>query len=113
MPRQRRRRRRPQSRVSASTVGAPLNGAISSDARSVNDVIRPWWKPTLGVVFAFSLGLWLGGTASVADAASSVALAVGALGVAIASARLLRNRLYSNRLRALRERRVREEPEAD
>jgi hypothetical protein len=63
----------------------------------------------LGIVFAFSLGLWLGGTASVADVASSIALAGGAVGVALASARLLRNRLYQNRLRAMRERRDRED----
>ena len=55
------------------------------------------------------LGLWLGGTASVADFASGVALIAGAIGVAIAAARLLRNRLYENRLRAMRERRDRED----
>ena len=103
MPRQRRRRRRPPT-------NAPSAGSVSPAARgSDSNIIRPWWKPTLGIVFAFSLGLWLGGTASVADVASGVALAGGAIGVAITSARVLRNRLYQNRLRAMCERRDRED----
>jgi hypothetical protein len=73
-------------------------------AATGTNIIRPWWKPTLATVFAFSLGLWLGGTASVADVASGGALILGAIGVAATSARLLRNRLYENRLRSIRER---------
>ena len=104
MPRQRRRRRRPTPGSHPAPTGASTNSAGISPS-----IVSPWWKPTLGIVFAFSLGLWLGGTASVADFASGVALIVGAIGVAIAAARLLRNRLYENRLRAMCERRDRED----
>ena len=102
MPRQRRRRRSPASSP------APA-GTSTANTDASPGTLRPWWKPTLGIVFAFSLGLWLGGTASVADVASGVALIAGAIGIAVTSARLLRNRLYENRLRAMRERRDREE----
>ncbi len=74
--------------------------------------MRPWWKPTLGIVLAFSLGLWLGGVLSVADSATAVALVGGAIGVGLSGARLFRLRLYRQRVEA-RARRMRAEQRDD
>ena len=93
MPRQRRRRRR------AGATTPPRADPLSSSA-SVAQVVRPWWKPTLGIVLAFSLGLWLGGVLSVADSATAVALVGGAVGVGLSGARLFRLRLYRQRVEA-------------
>lgn len=104
MPRQRRRRRR-----ASATPPPPADSQSSS---TVAQVVRPWWKPTLGIVLAFSLGLWLGGVLSVADSATAVALVGGAVGVGLSGARLFRLRLYRQRVEA-RERRMRAEQRDD
>lgn len=104
MPRQRRRRRR------ASATLPPR--ADSQSNSTVEQVVRPWWKPTLGIVLAFSLGLWLGGVLSVTDSATAVALVGGAIGVGLSGARLFRLRLYRQRVEA-RERRMRAEQRDD
>ncbi len=88
MPRQRRRRRRHEPRRSRAAAPDLLQRAADP---------RPWWKPTLGVVVAFSAGLWLGGTLSVVEVAGGAALILGALGVGMGGARLLGRRLRERR----------------
>jgi hypothetical protein len=67
---------------------------------------RPWWLPTLGIVTAFFAGLWLGGTLSLSDTATSVALIGGAIGTGVGFARLLGLRLRARKLQQLRQRRA-------
>ena len=74
---------------------------------------RPWWRPTLPVVVAFSGGLWIGATLSFADTASAVGLFVGVLGLALGGARLLSNRIRADRVRAARERAAIEDEDED
>ena len=58
---------------------------------------RAWWLPTAGVLTAFSAGLWLGGTLSLTETASAVALIVGAVGTGTGLARLVRRDLVRRR----------------
>ncbi|MXY80323.1 MAG: hypothetical protein F4Y94_11760 [Chloroflexi bacterium] len=102
MPRQRRRRRR---RARAERGAQPQgSGQQSASLAPVDAVrVRPWWRPTVAVVIAFSAGLWVGATLSFADTASGAALLAGALGMGLGGARLLSNKLRRDRLRAARE----------
>ena len=108
MPRQRRRRRRrPPNPAAPSAVasGSP------STSRALLDIVtqRPWWQPTLGVFIAFFAGLWVGGTASVTDVASGVALVAGAIGTGSGLAHLFGRRLRARKLEQIRQRRAAEE----
>ena len=101
MPRQRRRRRR---RARAERDAQPQGSGQQSPAPApVAAPPRPWWRPTVAVVIAFSAGLWVGATLSFADTASGAALLAGALGMGLGGARLLSNKLRRDRLRAARE----------
>lgn len=131
MPRQRRRRRR-QAATAQSGASAALPNAASarehrrpasptssrSHASSGSDgstapAGRSRWLPTLGVAFAFSLGLWLGGLLSVTDTASAVALLGGVVGLGLTGARMLRRWIERRRLLAIRQRRDRQDQLAD
>ena len=110
MPRERRRRRR---RPRAQARGKPVQ---IEEARGDDSAVargRPWRRPTLAVVMAFSGGLWIGATLSFADWASGVGLLVGVLGLALGGARLVSNRIRRDRLRAARARRESAEAYAD
>lgn len=100
MPRQRRRRRR---RSRAQTAPGPAGSERPQAPAPVAAPPRPWWRPTVAVVIAFSAGLWVGATLSFADSASGAALLAGALGMGLGGARLLSNKLRRDRLRAARE----------
>ncbi len=102
MPRQRRRRRRrsrAQTDAGPRDSGRPAAPAPPAPAAPP----RPWWRPTVAVVIAFSAGLWLGATLSFADSASGAALLAGAVGMGLGGARLLSNKLRRDRRRAARE----------
>ncbi len=97
MPRQRRRRRRrarPTSDAPRPASGAVVGGPPRSEIEG-----RPWWRPTLAVVVAFSAGLWLGATLSFGDTTAFAGLLVGAVGLGLGGSRLLSNRLRRQRLR--------------
>lgn len=83
-----------------------MREAPSSSTRNglTASVVRPWWKPTLGVAFAFSFGLWLGGTLSLTDVLSAAALIGGAIGMGTALARQACRRMREKRLQAWRAR---------
>lgn len=117
MPRERRRRRRrrPRAQSGAGAAPSPLieqggrseQGDAARARPSVRRSVaatRPWWRPTLPVLVAFSGGLWIGATLSFADSASAVGLLVGVLGLALGGARLLSNRIRESRLRDARAR---------
>lgn len=112
MPRQRRRRRRPPNHA-APNPAAPSTVASGSAStpRSLLDIVtqRPWWQPTLGVFIAFFAGLWVGGTASVTDVASGVALVAGAIGTGSGLAHLFGRRLRARKLEQIQRRRAAEE----
>ncbi|MDE2640594.1 MAG: hypothetical protein OXI03_08440, partial [Chloroflexota bacterium] len=95
----RRRRRRSRAQTAAGPGGSERPQAPAPVAASP----RPWWRPTVAVVIAFSAGLWVGATLSFADTASGAALLAGALGMGLGGARLLSNKLRRDRLRAARE----------
>ena len=99
MPRRRRRRRRSRAQTDAGPGGSERPEAPAPVAAPP----RPWWRPTVAVVIAFSAGLWVGATLSFADSASGAALLAGALGMGLGGARLLSNKLRRDRLRAARE----------
>ena len=99
MPRRRRRRRRSRAQTDA---GPPTSGRPEAPA-PIAAPPRPWWRPTVAVVIAFSAGLWVGATLSFADTASGAALLAGALGMGLGGARLLSNKMRRDRLRAARE----------
>ena len=99
MPRRRRRRRRSRAQTDAAPRGAERPEVPAPVAAPP----RPWWRPTVAVVIAFSAGLWVGATLSFADTASGAALLAGALGMGLGGARLLSNKLRRDRLRAPRE----------
>ena len=61
---------------------------------------RPWWRPTLPMLIAFSGGLWIGAMLGFANEAAGVGLILGILGLAIGGARLLGQRLRQQRLLA-------------
>ncbi len=105
MPRQRRRRRRPPPSPPAQSATA---SNPSSTSRALLDAVtdRPWWQPTLGVFIAFFAGLWLGGTASVTDVASGIALVAGAIGTGSGFAHLFGRRLRARKLEQIRRRRL-------
>jgi hypothetical protein len=83
----------------------------ASTPRSLLDIVtqRPWWQPTLGVFIAFFAGLWVGGTASVTDVASGVALVAGAIGTGSGLAHLFGRRLRARKLEQIQRRRAAEE----
>ena len=95
MPRQRRRRRRAIQPARDRTQERQQERRQETERHQL--VLRPWWKPTLGIVFAFSFGLWLGGTLSLTDVLSAIALIGGAIGMGAAAARLMSSRMRENR----------------
>ena len=108
MPRQRRRRRQSQgegSRSRAEAAAAPADDAFDDSVDKTNETARPkrsrarlaWWLPTAGILTAFCAGLWLGGTLSLTETASAVALIVGAVGTGAGLARLVRRDLIRRR----------------
>ena len=105
MPRERRRRRR-RGPPRPSSSARPLEIAQPGEDADPRDEgpPRPWWRPTLHVVVAFSGGLWIGATLSFADTASAAGLLIGVAGLALGGARLVSNRIRDNRIRAARER---------
>ncbi len=124
MPRQRRRRRRAnqpardrtQAKQEARRQGnqGRRHSPLPTDAGAPADsLLRPWWKPTLGIVFAFSFGLWLGGTLSLSDVLSAAALIGGAIGMGTALARLMGTRLREKRVERWRARQRFDDSAAD
>ena len=97
MPRQRRRRRR-RAQTTAGAPRAASGPGAGGPPQSETDG-RPWWRPTLTVVVAFSAGLWLGVTLSFGDTTAFAGLLVGAAGLGLGGSRLLSNRLRRQRLR--------------
>ncbi len=93
MPRQRRRRRRPRSRRGPQ-------GALRRAAPGLE--LRPWWRPTVGIVLAFSVGLWLGALLAFSETVGAVAFLAGALGMGMGLSRLLTGRLRERRRAQLR-----------
>lgn len=89
MPRPRRRRRaRTTLEAAPPTKAAPARTGP--------------WRPTVALLFAFFLGLWLGGTLGVNDTTGAIALLVGAVGVGLTGARLLRERIRARRIEQAR-----------
>ena len=112
MPRQRRRRRRQPPSPPAQS---PTASSSQPSSRSLLDIVteRPWWQPTLGVFIAFFAGLWVGGTASVTDVASGVALVAGAIGTGSGFAHLFGRRLRARKLEQIQRRRSAAENHVD
>ncbi len=62
--------------------------------------VRPWWRPTVGVVTALCLGIWLGATLTqVGGIVETIALWFGVLGAGLGAGRLSRTWMQRRRER--------------
>ena len=95
MPRERRRTRRRRNRDAVAQREPQTSDAVVGT--EVTRVARPWWRPTVGVVTALCLGIYLGTLFASFDPGLVIATWIGVIGAGIGAGRLSRTWMTQRR----------------